>query len=126
MIRTGWGLNNHLFILIGLIIKIPLSWGFFLLSFFLFVTYIMVRFIAIDISAFIEPAQFKKTTGDILRALRASQKMPGCKHIYTAGEKEHDAWLKRKDRGVPLDKIMRKQLLMLKQEYGLNQYKFTF
>ena len=83
-------------------------------------------FIAIDISAFIEPAQFKKTTGDILRALRASQKMPGCKHIYTAGEKEHDAWLKRKDRGVPLDKIMRKQLLMLKQEYGLNQYKFTF
>lgn len=38
------------FILIGLIIKIPLSWGFFFLSFFLFVTYIMVRFIAIELS----------------------------------------------------------------------------
>lgn len=38
------------FILIGMIIKIPLSWGFFLLSFFLFVIYIMVRFIAIDLS----------------------------------------------------------------------------
>ena len=38
------------FILIGLIIKVPLSWGFFFLSFFLFVTYIMVRFIAIELS----------------------------------------------------------------------------
>jgi len=38
------------FILIGLMIRIPLSWGFFILSFFLFITYIMVRFIALDLS----------------------------------------------------------------------------
>ncbi len=34
-------------------------------------------FIVIDINAFTDPAEFKKTTGNILRDLRASRKMPG-------------------------------------------------
>ncbi len=55
-------------------------------------------FIAIDISAFTEIEKFKKTTGDILRELRASKKMPGAERIYTAGEKEYLAWLDRKQR----------------------------
>ncbi|MDR2922298.1 MAG: Ldh family oxidoreductase, partial [Treponema sp.] len=42
-------------------------------------------FIAIDISAFVELSLFKKTTGDILRELRASAKAPGQERIYTAG-----------------------------------------
>jgi len=46
-------------------------------------------FIAIDIKAFIEPAEFKKTTGDILRDLRNSKVAPGCERIYTAGEKAY-------------------------------------
>ncbi|HZY24483.1 MAG TPA: Ldh family oxidoreductase, partial [Bacteroidales bacterium] len=56
--------------------KIPYSVGHF--------------FIVIDINAFTEPDDFKKTTGDILRELRASKKMPGQDRIYTAGEKEYD------------------------------------
>jgi L-2-hydroxycarboxylate dehydrogenase (NAD+) len=60
-------------------------------------------FIVIDINAFTDPIDFKKTTGDILRELRASKKMPGQTRIYTAGEKEHDTWLKRKDKGVPFN-----------------------
>src|SRR5664279_473141 len=43
-------------------------------------------FIVIDINAFTDPEDFKKTTGDILRELRASAKMPGQNRIYTAGE----------------------------------------
>jgi L-2-hydroxycarboxylate dehydrogenase (NAD+) len=60
-------------------------------------------FIVIDISAFTDPEDFKKTTGDILRELRASKKMPGQTRIYTAGEKEHYTYLERKEKGVPFN-----------------------
>jgi LDH2 family malate/lactate/ureidoglycolate dehydrogenase len=81
---------------------------------------------AIDISAFVELDRFKKTTGDILRELRASVKMPGQERIYTAGEKEYLAWLSRKDTGVPLNESLRNILKALKEEYQLDNYKFSF
>ena len=83
-------------------------------------------FIAIDVSAFTELDKFKKTTGDILRELRASKKAPGEDRIYTAGEKEHIAWLYRKDKGVPINEALQRDILTLKKELGLNQYKFPF
>jgi LDH2 family malate/lactate/ureidoglycolate dehydrogenase len=61
-------------------------------------------FIAIDTEAFLGSDTFKKTTGDILRALRASAKAPGQDRIYTAGEKEYLSYLERKDKGIPLTK----------------------
>lgn len=60
-------------------------------------------FIAIDTEAFMGLDTFKKTSGDILRALRSSAKAPGAERIYTAGEKEYLAWLDRKDKGIPLN-----------------------
>jgi len=81
-------------------------------------------FIAIDINAFVEPDAFKKTTGDILRELRASAKAPGQDRIYTAGEKEYLAWLSRKDTGVPLNDSLKKTLKGLVDEYGLDSYQF--
>lgn len=83
-------------------------------------------FIAINISAFIELDKFKKITGDILRNLRASKKAPGCDRIYTAGEKEYLAWLERKDRGVPVNAALQKDILALKTELNLTQYHFPF
>jgi L-2-hydroxycarboxylate dehydrogenase (NAD+) len=83
-------------------------------------------FIAINIKAFTELEDFKKTTGDILRALRSSRKMPGAERIYTAGEKEHLAWLSRKDKGVPLDEVEKKEMLEIKKMYKLDQYQFPF
>lgn len=83
-------------------------------------------FIAIDISAFVELDKFKKTTGDILRELRASAKAPGQKRIYTAGEKEYLAWLSRKDNGVPLNDSLKKTIKGLKEEYKLDSYEFKF
>jgi LDH2 family malate/lactate/ureidoglycolate dehydrogenase len=83
-------------------------------------------FIAIDISAFVELDKFKKTTGDILRELRASVKMPGQDRIYTAGEKEYLAWLSRKDRGVPLNESLKKTITVLKEEYQINSFEFNF
>lgn len=83
-------------------------------------------FIAIDISAFVEPDKFKKTTGDILRELRASVKAPGQDRIYTAGEKEYLAWLSRKETGVPLNESLKKTIKALQREYKLDSYEFNF
>lgn len=83
-------------------------------------------FIAIDIGSFTEPELFKKTTGNILRELRASQKAPGENKIYTAGEKEYLAWLERKDKGVPVGEALQNEIITLQKELNLNQYKFPF
>ena len=69
---------------------------------------------------------FKKTAGDICRALRASKKAPGAEHIYTAGEKEYLAWQDRKDKGVPVGEAIQKEFIALRDECGLTQYKFPF
>jgi len=79
-------------------------------------------FIVIDISAFTEPDNFKKTTGDILRELRASKKMPGQDRIYTAGEKEHETWLSRKDKGVPFNDQLLKEFQGLCNTYNLKEF----
>jgi LDH2 family malate/lactate/ureidoglycolate dehydrogenase len=83
-------------------------------------------FMAIDIGAFVELDKFKKTTGDILRELRASAKAPGQERIYTAGEKEYLAWLSRKETGVPLNESLKKTIKALKEEYKLDSYEFNF
>ena len=75
-------------------------------------------FMAVDIEAFCPLAEFKKTAGEICRQLRASKKMPGAERIYTAGEKEHLAWLERKDKGVPVDDIV----VLLMADYGVHLY----
>jgi L-2-hydroxycarboxylate dehydrogenase (NAD+) len=83
-------------------------------------------FMAINISSFVKPASFKKCAGDILRALRASKKAPGQKRIYTAGEKEHLAWLYRKNRGVPVGEVLQKEMIEMRNQLGLTKYKFPF
>ena len=83
-------------------------------------------FIAIDISAFVELDEFKKTTGNILRELRNSKKAPGQERIYTAGEKEYLAWLERKDKGVPLNLELQNEIKTLIKELDLKGYNFPF
>ncbi|OFY65332.1 MAG: lactate dehydrogenase [Bacteroidetes bacterium RBG_13_43_22] len=79
-------------------------------------------FIAIDINAFTDPADFKKTTGDICRELRASGKMPGQNRIWTAGEKEYYTWLERKDKGVPFTAQLLEEFRGLCSSYALEEY----
>ena len=68
---------------------------------------------------------FKKTAGDICRGLRASEKAPGAERIYTAGEKEWEAWQERKDKGVPVSESVQKELISVRDELGLD-YHFGF
>ncbi|MCR4843173.1 MAG: Ldh family oxidoreductase, partial [Eubacterium sp.] len=82
-------------------------------------------FIVINPDFFLGLDAFKKTTGDILRSLRASKKAPGCDRIYTAGEKEYLAWLDRKDKGIPVGEGVQKDFITVRDKYGLD-YKFPF
>jgi L-2-hydroxycarboxylate dehydrogenase (NAD+) len=76
-------------------------------------------FVAVKIAAFIDPAEFKKTAGSILRELRASKKMPGAERIYTAGEKEYLTWQKRKKTGVPVYPDVQKEMIAMRNELKL-------
>jgi L-2-hydroxycarboxylate dehydrogenase (NAD+) len=82
-------------------------------------------FMAIDIECFADLASFKKTTGNILRGLRASQKMPGAERIYTCGEKEYLASLERMNSGVPVGPAIQRELCAMRDELKLS-YSFPF
>jgi L-2-hydroxycarboxylate dehydrogenase (NAD+) len=82
-------------------------------------------FLAIEIECFTDLAAFRKTTGDILRALRASTRAPGKERIYTCGEKEHLACLERKDKGAPVGAALQRELLAMRDELKL-PYSFPF
>lgn len=88
--------------------KVPYSLGHF--------------FIAIDINAFTDPDDFKRTTGNILRDLRASRKMPGQTRIYTAGEKEYDTWMMRKDKGMPFNEDLLREYHEMCKQYELEEF----
>lgn len=84
-------------------------------------------FVAIDTEAFEGADVFKKTAGDILRALRNSRKAPGCDKIYTAGEKEYLHYLESKDTGVRVNEAVQKEMLEVRDELGLTEkYDFGF
>jgi len=82
-------------------------------------------FMAIDTNAFMGEAEFRKTTGDILRELRSAQKAPGEERIFTAGEKEWIAWNERKDSGVTINEPVQKEFSAVRDQYNLN-YKFPW
>jgi LDH2 family malate/lactate/ureidoglycolate dehydrogenase len=79
-------------------------------------------FMALDISAFTEPSEFRKTAGDIMRSLRSSRKMPSRERIYTPGEKEHLTRLNRT--GAPINASLRAELAQIRDELGLEGYDF--
>ncbi|MDX9800636.1 MAG: Ldh family oxidoreductase [Spirochaetia bacterium] len=76
-------------------------------------------FMAIDISRFIPLERFKKITGTICRDIRSSKKAEGQNRIWTPGEKEHDAWLERKDKGVPFEDSLKKSFREVKERLAL-------
>lgn len=81
-------------------------------------------FMAVNISFFTEVSAFKKTAGDILRALRNSKKAKNENRIYTCGEKEYIAWCERKDKGIPVNDKVMEDILAMRNELKLKKYKF--
>jgi len=83
-------------------------------------------FLAINISNFLPLVRFKETAGNIMRELRSSKTAPGKDRIYTAGEKECDAEIERKETGIPINKSLQKDIKIMKEELGLDKYNFSF
>ncbi|MFH1038108.1 MAG: Ldh family oxidoreductase [PVC group bacterium] len=83
-------------------------------------------FIAINPEFFLGLDAFKKIAGDILRRLRESRKVPGAERIYTAGEKEYLAGLEREEKGVSLPEPLQEEMVVMRDELGLSQYRFPF
>lgn len=83
-------------------------------------------FIAIDTEHFLGEELARKKAGDIIRSVRASKKMPGEDRIYTAGEKEYEIWLQRKDSGVPINESVQAEMNAVRDELGLTQYVFPW
>lgn len=82
-------------------------------------------FIVINPEFFMGEKELRKTTGEILRQLRASAKAPGEERIYTAGEKEYLIWQERRDKGVPVGEAVQKEFIEIRDRYGL-PYHFPF
>lgn len=76
-------------------------------------------FLAIDTEAFLGRAEFEHTCGEILRALRASEKAPGHDRIYTAGEKEHLVSLERKD-GLEINEAVQRELSAVRDDLRMD------
>ena len=67
----------------------------------------------------------RRKAGDICRSMRASKKAPGAERIYTAGEKEYEISLARKD-GVPINESVQKEIIKVRDDLGLTQYTFPW
>ena len=82
-------------------------------------------FIAIDTEHFLGEALARKKAGDIIREVRGARKAPGAERIYSAGEKEYEIGLARKD-GVPINASVQAEMNAVRDELGLTQYKFPW
>ena len=83
-------------------------------------------FIAIDTEHFLGEQACRKKAGDIIREVRSTKKAPGQDRIYTAGEKEWEIWLERKDSGVPINESVQEEMIKVRNELGLTKYVFPW
>ena len=77
-------------------------------------------FWAINIEHFIPLADFRKITGNIMRELRSSPRVPGQHRIYTAGEKEYYNEQNALENGVEIAPGVQKVLKTLSQDLNLS------
>ncbi|KAH7815873.1 putative Ldh family oxidoreductase [Monocercomonoides exilis] len=84
-------------------------------------------FFAADVSAFTDLATFKKNTGDIMRELRTAKLAEGATRIYTAGEKEFEAYHHQLEQGgVVIEGPIAHTFDVMREETGLTQYIFPW
>jgi L-2-hydroxycarboxylate dehydrogenase (NAD+) len=83
-------------------------------------------FMAMNIESFTDLASFRKTTGDILRELRAATLQPGCQRIYTAGEKEYEIEKRVRAEGVLIVPNLLKDIRTIIAQMGMVEYEVYF
>ena len=83
-------------------------------------------FMALDPEHFMGLEAFRKVAGSILRALRKARKAPAADRIFTAGEKEHEAGIRNRQNGIPVDDRIQQDILTIKKELGMETPRFPF
>jgi LDH2 family malate/lactate/ureidoglycolate dehydrogenase len=83
-------------------------------------------FMAMNIEAFCALEEFKKTTGSLLRELRAATLQPGCERIYTAGEKEFENEQRVRQQGVVVVPNLLKEVRIIIEEQQMDEYRSIF
>ena len=79
-------------------------------------------FLAIDIEHFVPLEVSKRITGQIMRALQEARRVPGEARIYVAGEKKHEREAMVHQRGIPLNRNLRRDLQTVGDELGIAGY----
>jgi len=75
--------------------------------------------IAIEISAFVEPQEFRAETDNLLRYVKSAPKAPGVEAILYPGEPERAEQQRREREGIPLEEETWHQILALARELGI-------
>jgi L-2-hydroxycarboxylate dehydrogenase (NAD+) len=83
-------------------------------------------FLAIDIAHFVPLDLSKRITGQIMRDLQNARKAPGQERIYVAGEKEHRKQELVRERGIPVNRNLRRDLQTVRDELGIAGYDTYF
>ena len=83
-------------------------------------------FLALDIEHFIPLKVSRRITGQIMRALQDSRKAPGQDRIYVAGEKEYKMEQVIRQRGIPVNRNLRRELQIMRHELNISGYKAHF
>lgn len=83
-------------------------------------------FLAIDVEHFLPLDLSRHITGQIMRNLQGARRAPGQERIYVAGEKEHERQRIVCERGVPLNRNLRRDLQAVRDELGIAGYEAYF
>jgi L-2-hydroxycarboxylate dehydrogenase (NAD+) len=83
-------------------------------------------FLAIDIGHFVPLDVSRRITGQIMRALQNSRQAPGQDRIFIAGEKEYDMEKIVRERGIPVNRNLRRELQIMRGELNISGYEDHF
>jgi LDH2 family malate/lactate/ureidoglycolate dehydrogenase len=78
-------------------------------------------FMVMNIENFLPLEEFKHNIGELLRELRAADKLPGCDRIYTAGEKEYYIEKEIRKNGVKVNDNLKKDLQHIKDVLNITE-----
>jgi LDH2 family malate/lactate/ureidoglycolate dehydrogenase len=83
-------------------------------------------FLAIDIEHFVPLELSKQITGGIMRNLQNARKAAGQERIYVAGEKEYEKEKIVRERGVPVNRNLRRELQTMRDALDIEGYEAYF
>lgn len=83
-------------------------------------------FLAIDIEHFCPLELSRRISGRIMRALQSSRRAPGQDRIYVAGEKEYESQALVRQRGVPVNRMLRRELQIMRDKLRISGYRGYF